>query len=375
MYPPATGRDLTPEQAQQLDDTFLAADPFSYFRSRIASLLSWHETHAAGLTTPPPEDGIRAEFNAYLQHSHVDDAMPTLDVEAQIAADALALRQHVAEALVRLAAARLTPPQFDGPPCLWVDLSRSEQHLTDVEAKLSAGAREPDAQARALRAFLPPWVIAEAPTNPNVVDATNVFLVWLSYARHLLRDRLIDVPAAHNKAKHGLAVRVRADSLTQALTTALSPEGTIPAGVLNGPATVTLIDQPVLEVLADAPRVNRHPQGLELTQLRLKPSALLADAYMLAWAHGALFHVAAAEHFADHTDNDDATLHPPAFPGLPVGGPKPEHIDAEALIGMRWALTTPPGGGPPGRDSGIAFRDYFIPVKVGPGQRFRVVDG
>lgn len=373
MYPPASGRDLTPEQARELDDTFLASDPFSYFRSRIAGLLNWHEAHGAGLATPPPESSIRAEFNAYMQHSHVDDPMPTPDVEAQIAADALALRHHVAEALVRLAAARLTPPSTTGPRCLWVDLSRSEQHLRDVEARLSAGAREPDAQVRAMRAFLPRWVIEQAATAPGVDDALGVFLMWLSYARHLLRDRLIDVPAAHNKAKHGLAVRARADFLSQALTTPPSPEGTIPASVLNGPATVKLIDQPLLEVLADAPKVDKHRQGLELTQLRLKPSALLADAYMLAWVHGALFHVAAAEHFADRTDTDEA-LCPPAFPGLPVGGPKPEHIDAEALIGMRWTLTNPPGGGPPRRDSGIGFRDVFIPVRVGPGQRVRVVD-
>ncbi len=40
MYPPPDGQDLTEEQALELDDTFLASDPFQYFTSRIASLLS-----------------------------------------------------------------------------------------------------------------------------------------------------------------------------------------------------------------------------------------------------------------------------------------------------------------------------------------------
>src|SRR5680860_1136072 len=44
MYPPPDLQDLTEEQALELDDTFLASDPFQYFSSRISSLLAWHES-------------------------------------------------------------------------------------------------------------------------------------------------------------------------------------------------------------------------------------------------------------------------------------------------------------------------------------------
>lgn len=129
-------------------------------------------------------------------------------------------------------------------------------------------------------------------------------------------------------------------------------------------------------MLAQGPKVDGHRQGLELTQLRLKPSAILAHAFMLAMTHGALFHVAAAEHFAGRVDLDER-LAPPTFPGYPVGGPRPSNIDAGAPLGMRFPLTEPPGGGPVGRAAGIGFRDYFQTFHMDYESRVRgrVVDG
>jgi hypothetical protein len=60
-----------------------------------------------------------------------------------------------------------------------------------------------------------------------------------------------------------------------------------------------------LASLAQGPRVGGHRQGLELTQLRLKASAILAEAFMLAMTQAAMFHVAAAEHFVDRDDLED----------------------------------------------------------------------
>jgi hypothetical protein len=104
MYPPPTGEDLTPEQARELDDTFLASNPFEYFRSRTASLLSWAECalrHADSDEPTPEKDQspaspIRAEFNAYLGQPVADVPFKELDVDAQVAADALALRRSFA---------------------------------------------------------------------------------------------------------------------------------------------------------------------------------------------------------------------------------------------------------------------------------------
>ena len=359
MYPPPDGKHLSAEQARELDDTFLASDPFQYFSSRIASLLAWHEKAGSHKPLPDPEPGsIRAELNQYMQRPVAAGPFRVLDVHAQVAADALAVRHHAAEALLRLACARLAPNSGVGARCLWAEIASGPTQTADVVERLNASAERPGSGERVFHALVEPEEREAARSNPEVVDACNVFVEWLHYAATLLSTGVpIDLQAGHNKVKHGLAVRARSDMRLVFLTTGPDADGSIPLSAFTEPGVVDIVDQPVLEVLAQ-PKVDGHRQGLEVTQLRLKPSALLADAYMLAMAHGTLFHVAAVEHFTGRDDlRGDQT--PPASPGYPVGGPRPSDIDAYAPLGMRFPLTTPPGGGPVRREAGVGFRNHF----------------
>lgn len=365
MYSPPTGQHLTAEQARELDDTFLASDPFQYFRSRIASLMAWHENAPVEETALPeaPPDSIRDEFNRYLQRPATDGPFKDLEVHAQIAADALAVRHHAAEALVRFACAVLAPSPTADTPCLWSEVATGPTQIQDAIDRLNAASQAPDASERMLRALVEPTNLATARTKPDIVNACNVLIEWLGYAIRLLTPAEIDLQAGHNKVKHGLAVRARSDLRVTFLTTGPTAEDTIAVSALNGPDALDIFDQPVVELLARGPKVDGHRQGLEVTQLRLKPSALLADAYMLAMAHGTMFHVAAVQHFADRGDLRDHHA-APAAPGYPVGGPKPEHIDAQSPLGMRFVITLPPGGGPAQRETGIGFREYFQTLHV-----------
>jgi hypothetical protein len=213
MYPPPFGKSLTAEQACELDDTFLSSDPFEYFRSRIASLLAWHEIAARreGEQAEAPEGSIRAEFNQYLQRRPADGPFRELDVHAQVAADALAVRHHAAEALLRLACARLAPDALGGARCLWAEISSGPSQIGDVIARLSECAKASDAGNRLLRSVVSPESLAAARSNAEIVDAANVFGEWLAYAAGLLSPAEIDLQAAHNKVKHGLSVRARTD--------------------------------------------------------------------------------------------------------------------------------------------------------------------
>jgi hypothetical protein len=378
MYPPPVGEDLTADQARELDDTFLASDPFQYFRSRIASLLAWQESAPISeATIADAEPGSpRAEFNRYLQRPAVDGPFKDQDVQAQVAADALAVRHHAAEALLRLASARLAPSPRAGAPCLWAEIASGATQIAEVIERLNASAQEPDPGERMLRALVEPEARKTARSSAEIVDACNVFVDWLGYAAGLLSPAEIDMHAGHNKVKHGLAVRARSDMRVTFLTTPPNEDGTIPLSAFTAADAIDIFDQPVLELLARGPKVDGHRQGLEITQLRLKPSALLADAYMLAMTHAAMFHVAAAEHFAGR-DALSEHLGPPPFPGYPVGGPRPKNIDANAPVGMRFPLTTPPGGGPTKREAGIGFRERFQVIHVDYANRSsgRVVDG
>lgn len=121
MVAPIAATDGGTKAYQVTNASFLASDPFQYFGSRIASLLAWHEN----APLPEPEPGsIRAELNQYLQRPVADGPFKVLDVHAQVAADALAVRHHAAEALLRFACARLAPSPTAGAPCLWADLWR-----------------------------------------------------------------------------------------------------------------------------------------------------------------------------------------------------------------------------------------------------------
>ena len=378
MYPPPVGPSLTAEQARELDDTFLASDPFAYFSSRIASLLVWQE-HVADSQTPLPQaqpDSIRAQFNAYLQSSAVDGPFKAVDVHAQVAADALAVRHHAAEALLRLSCARLAPASTTSPACLWAEIASGPKQIADVIDRLKVSAKKAEPGERMFRALVDPEALEAARRDQEVVDACNVFVAWIAYASELLSPAEIDFQGGHNKVKHGLAVRARSDLRVTFTTTPPNADGTIRLSALTGPGAIDIFDQPVLELLAYGPKVEGHRQGLELTQLRLKPAALLADAYMFAMAHGALFHVAAKQHFAGRDDLREHLVAPP-FPGFPIGGPRPSDIDAFAPLGMRFPLTTPPGGGPPRRQAGIGFRDWFQIMHVDHADRSSgfIVDG
>ncbi|MDQ1106621.1 hypothetical protein [Nocardioides zeae] len=377
MYPPPAGPELTELQARELDDTFLASDPFKYFCSRISSLLTWHErAPLASTPLPPPDSGsVRAEFNQYLQRAAADGPFDELDVHAQVAADALAVRHHAAEALLRFAHVRLAPPANTQVRCLWGELAAGPTHIADVLRGLNAAAQEADASERALRALVEPKSREAARRSSDITGACNVLLAWLEHAANLMSPAEIDLHAAHNKVKHGLAVRARSDMRVSFVTTPPRADGTVPLSAFTGPGVLDIFDQPVLEFLTRDQKVDGHRQGLEITQLRLKPSAVLAEAYMIAMAHGVLFHVAGVEHFAGRDDLQDFQA-PAPHPGYPVGGPRPQDIDAHTPLGMRFPLTTPPGGGQAKRRAGIGFRDHFLDLQLDHANRSRarVVD-
>lgn len=280
-------------------------------------------------------------------------------IATQVATDAYALRHHAAESLVRLTAA-LSQRTNVAESCVWEALSAGPNQLDQVVSQLRESFSSAEAPMQFARLVLREQDLQSGLTE-QLASASNVFADWLQFAIDLLVGHELQLNAAHNKVKHGLSVRARDDLKVSFVTTPPSADGTIPVGVLTGPDAVDIFDRPVIEVLAQAPKVDGHRQGLELTQLRVDVPAVLGEAYMIAWAHGAMFHVAATKHFEGRADLPDY-LDAPAHPGYPVGGPHPDHVSGKAPVGMRFPLTTPPGGGPTLRPPGIAFRDSFIPL-------------
>lgn len=189
----------------------------------------------------------------------------------------------------------------------------------------------------------------------DLQSAVDVFGHWITRAMEILTRTDLDTNAANNKFKHGLAVRSRADLKMTFTLTGPAADGTIPVSALTGPNTADIFDQPVLEFVSRPPKVDGIVQGWELTQLRLDPAALLAETYMLAWTHAALFSVAARRHFDGRAIPDHTEL--PAHPGFPIGGPNPNHIGQHDPIGMRWPITRPLHQEAEPRPPAIVFRE------------------
>ena len=365
MYPPPSGANLTAEQRQELDDTFLSSDPYAYFSARIEMLLRWadsaDDSRELPVETAHDAQNTAGRFARLLGRSagFISEASSPRSLATQVATDAYTLRHHAAESLVRLTSA-LSPRMEVAESCVWEALSTGPNRLDQVVDQLRASFSSSEAPMKFARLVLRGPDLQGGMTE-RLASASNVFADWFQFAIDLLMGHELQLNAAHNKVKHGLSVRARDDLKVSFATTPPSADGTITISALTGPDVIDIFDRPVIEVLAKAPKIDGHQQGLELTQLRVDVPTVLAETYMIAWAHGAMFHVAAARHFEGRPNLFDF-MHAPAHPGYPLAGPKPDHISSKGPVGMRFPLTTPPGGGPVRRPAGIAFRDSFIPL-------------
>lgn len=372
MYPPPAGPNLTAEQRRELDDTFLSSDPFQYFSARTGMLLHWEERSSV---IPEAASSLNVSIGSENSTSsraglrrllgQTADSFPGIaatSVTGQIATDAYALRHHAAESLVRLANALLANSDRSDM-CIWEALSTGPIQINQTVAQLRASLSSPDASGLFTQLVIREQDLKDGITEAHVAAASSVFGAWLEFAISLLASHDRQLDAAHNKIKHGLAVRTRDDLLLAFTTVPPNKDGTIPLSGTTGPNVINILDRPVIEVLAQAPKANGHRQGLELTQLRIDIAEVLAEAYMLAWAHGAIFHVAAAKHFEGRPGFPEY-LHAPNHPGYPLKGPRPEHISTNGPIAMRFPLTSPPGGGPCQRPTALLFRDSLITMTI-----------
>ena len=246
MYPPPAGTELTVDQARELDDTFLSSDPFQYFRCRIASLMAWQETAPVGdrPLSEAARGSVRSEFNAYLQRWAVDGRYKELDVHAQVAADALAVRHHAAEALLRLAWARLALEPITGPRCLWAEIATGPRPIEDVIARLNDSANAPNPGERMLRVLIPSGALEAARSNVEIIDAANVYVDWLAYAGadRLARRRSTLRPPTTRSSMDWL-FELRSDMRVTFAAQRPNDDGSMPLSAFTADGAIDIFDQ------------------------------------------------------------------------------------------------------------------------------------
>lgn len=367
MFIKSSGPKITAEQAQELDDRFFESRPFEYFSARISSLLTFAET-----PVPSTYSSLGSEFASALGIERPSDAFPfeQSDKDLQIATDAFALRHHVAEALIRLYEGLTTAYEpSEITQSVWASIADGPAKTIDLVNSASANLLSQAGRDSFWTFVFPPEITKQA-SDENTVTALSVMGSWLQHAMNLLTRDDVNVNAAHNKIKHGLAIRARNDLRVTFTTTPPNPDGTVPLSSLKGPEAIDLFDTVTLNYLARPPKQNGHKQGLEMSTLKLPPATLLAEASMMAVTYGAMFRIAADRHFQERK------VTRPPYPQLPLG-PTPQQLLGNSVVGARYVVTSPPGGGKSARKAGIAFQKGFIPFKIDfdSSQKGVVVDG
>lgn len=377
IYPEPTGTELSEDQAVALDDTFLSSDPYAQASSRIAMMESWRDSALSKKREPEAAGPIAAQ--------HGDDAAPESrptgptyasasprDIATQLALDAFMLRQQLAENIARLTWAAIDP-EGGAPRCMWLRVSDGPGTTHEVVARLDGALEGEQFLQRFASLVLPEHELPRLDAEHHVQQATAALAEWFVFATRLLRRQDLYLHGVYNKAKHGLAVAAR-DNLKLAITTvAPEPDDTIEVGKING-GTTDLITAPFVEGLHRAPGRKRDRPGLEITQVQVPIDEYLRECRMLAWLHGAIFHVVASRHFAGRLDADPE-LGPPSHPGLPIGYPAPRAATTGDPIGFRYPITCGEAQELEPRKLGFAWHGTFVPLTVnGPARTIRVVE-
>lgn len=370
MFTPPDGPVLTASSARELDDSYFQSRPFGYFSSRIDSLVKATQSTVTG-----DNQGLGADVLAALGETSLGGLLDfdQSDRTLQVATDAFALRHHAAESVVRLYHGLTVGTATQGSvPCVWAAIAEGPTRTVDLVSTAQEHLLSPQGHEGFWKIVFPEALVAEVPAEEQSLadQALNVVGDWLVHAMNLLVRSDINVNAAHNKVKHGLAVRARGDLRLTFSTQAPDLDGNVALSGLSGEKAADIFDGITLDYLARPPKVGDRKQGLEVSSLRLDPATLLAETWLMIIAHSAIFHVAASKHFASREVSFQA------FPRLPLG-PTPAHLLGEAVVGMRFPVTTPPDGGPLDRKTGVAFRTSFVPLNVNVARKFsgKLVDG
>ena len=297
VFPAPDGPEPTTEQILELDREYLEGDVTGYFSTRIDSLIAWHDSPGG------------VDFSAGLGKQVADllgmqpdglSGTTARERELQVAVDAFAVRQHVAETLIRFLEARLAIYDAEpGSKSLWFTIATGPTSTKVAGEAVKAGLTRSD-RPTFMDLLLPAVLKTRAGVNVAAVRAAlGIANEWISHACVLLTRDDLDLTAGHNKSKHGMAIRSADDERVTIVTGPVPDGGTVPLSVLNGSdgRAFDVVDRPVLKVLTarPTPRGSTYKKGSEFVWILLDTPTLLTEATALNEVLRAAVHVAAAE--------------------------------------------------------------------------------
>lgn len=362
-----TGREVDTAHVPELDDALFTSDPYSHFLAQIEAI-------TADESSDPYSSSLAGELCKVLHRPAAQ--MPTASERARglrRALDALTLRQNLAETVVRMWLATLEASAHPtGTASVWATLTDEPVQVADCLRQIAehSGNQDPE---MILQLLVPERLISEVQPGSAFAAAVDTMCDWMRHAEALITRSDICLHAAYNKAKHGLAVRARDDVRLEFLAADAIPEGAsgrVPLSAFE--SAIPVIDQPCILYLVRPPKgASGHKECLEMTCLRLDVATTLAECFMLATTHAAIFHSAASRYEAWR----GVELGIAPYPRL-SSGPTPQQLLGTAVTGLRAAITFRPDGSPSERTPGIGFSNgVFQPISVGAPLPGVVIEG
>jgi hypothetical protein len=349
--------DVSAAQVASLDDRFFAANQPAYFQARIDALLA------------PTPTGRDDQLIAGVARLGVVPALfDAVQVEPedrriQRAIDSFVLRHHLAEVLVRTAVALAEADKVGETSSIWLAIADDYRRTVDLSVVLDSFTADPSFGFTAARMLLGAENVQPAVDQhgaDHVGRCVQVAWSWVGHARDVVcsSDGQIDVGAAANKLKHGLAAAASAQTSVIATNIGPDADGNYHRSALQ--AALPLIDAVSIELLSRTPK--KDGGAWDVTLLNLDPAPFLVEATAMNIVYGALFATAARKR-----STTPRAPHPGLFPDL-----VPATVISKRTDGIREALTH--AAGKPRRPTLIQQGGFVQTIEVQSKQSGIVVD-
>lgn len=265
---------LTNAQVRYLNDQYFTSDPTEYFEARLWQLLSMPEERDDETLFNDKQDTLAAHFFRLLpEFRFVPDSGDTERRMRATVIESLALRHHVAETTLRLYMALRTDCR--SPWFQMAAAKSSDEFNKFCRLLLTTGQPAAELREEVRRIAFPP--VAEPRDGVELDDFITAFEEWLRHAAWIISENGLDLGAAYNQVKHGLAIMATEKLRVDVLTDIRDPRHPTVAELNSG---TPIINAPSIRYL-DRHRPDKgHEFGWSLRTENADPAPALAEAYM-----------------------------------------------------------------------------------------------
>jgi hypothetical protein len=208
MYCSFVNGELSGEQVVRLNNEYFSVDPSEHFECRLWQLLAMPDfAPSNSYLEVDQSNALETEFRGLLHEIRFGpDLEDTERRRRATVIEAIALRHHVAETVLRLFKVLSDPACH----CPWFHMAddKEQDSLSKLYRRILDQDPAGERLAKEVREVAFPSQVAEARMGPetNVEGFATAIEKWIIHAAWLLSEAGMDMGPAHNQVKHGLGI-------------------------------------------------------------------------------------------------------------------------------------------------------------------------